>query len=115
MQLFHSRYSAVGFLWSNLKANLPAVLPWLILSLVFDLLQLVPYPPLARFLRSAYGELALFGLFVVFLVLFFPPLRVLWNCWPLPPGRCASTSPASAGPRGSGPRCSAGRCSRARC
>lgn len=87
MQLFHSRYSAVGFLWSNLKANLPAVLPWLILSLVFDLLQLVPYPPLARFLRSAYGELALFGLFVVFLVLFFPPLvRVLWNCRPLPPG-----------------------------
>ena len=87
MQLFHSRYSAVGFLWSNLKANLPAVLPWLILSLVFDLLQLVPYQPLARFLRSAYGELALFGLFVVFLVLFFPPLvRVLWNCRPLPPG-----------------------------
>ena len=87
MQLFHSRYSAGGFVWSNLKANLPAVLPWLILSLVFDLLQLLPYPPLARFLRSPWGELALFGLFVVFLVLFFPPLvRVLWGCRPLPPG-----------------------------
>ncbi|MBP7926588.1 MAG: peptidase M48 Ste24p, partial [Desulfobulbus sp.] len=72
MQLFHSRYSAGGFVWSNLKANLPAVLPWLILSLVFDLLQLLPYPPLARFLRSPWGELALFGLFVIFLVLFFP-------------------------------------------
>lgn len=87
MQLFNSRDSTGGFIWSNFKANLPVVLPWLVLSLAFDLLQLLPYPPLAHFLRSPWGELALFALFVVFLVLFFPPLvRVLWSCRPLPPG-----------------------------
>ena len=86
-RLFQRSYSRGAFVRANLKANLPIVLPWLTLSLVFDCLLLLPIPGLAEALRSSWGDLILFALFLVFLVLVFPPLvRTLWGCTPLPPG-----------------------------
>ena len=42
---------------------------------------------MVKTLRSPWGDLVLFVLFLVFLVLVFPPLvRRLWGCKPLPPG-----------------------------
>ncbi len=85
--LFHRRYTAVGFVLSNIKANLPIVLPWLVLSLVFDLLATLPSPRLQELLNSPWGNLILFLVFIVFLSLLFPPLvRRLWNCRPMEPG-----------------------------
>ncbi len=85
--VFHQRYSPVGFVLSNIKANLPIVLPWLVLSAVFDLLALLPWPGFQELLTSSWGDLILFGVFIVFLALFFPPLvRRLWGCKPVPPG-----------------------------
>lgn len=85
--LFGRSYTPWGFVWSNARANLPIVLPWLLLSLLFDLLKLLPVPALAELLRSPWGELVFFLLFLVFLVLLFPLLvRWLWGCTPLPPG-----------------------------
>ena len=85
--LFHRNYTAVGFVLSNIKANLPIVLPWLALSLVFDLLANLPFPRFQKLLESPWGDLILFLVFVVFLALFFPPLvRRLWNCKPMEPG-----------------------------
>ena len=86
-QLFHRRHTTWGFIGANIKANLPIVLPWLVLSLAFDLLSILPFQGLQGLLRSSWGEVVFLGLFVVFLVLFFPPLvRLLWGCTPLPPG-----------------------------
>ena len=86
-ELFQRTYTPFAFVQSNIKANLPIVLPWLALSLVFDLLQALPFPALAEFLRSPWGDLVLFALFLFFLVLAFPPMvRFLWGCTPLPPG-----------------------------
>lgn len=86
-QLFQRSYTPLAFIRSNFKANLPIVLPWLILSLVFDSLQALPFPQLGKMLRSPWGDLVLFALFLFFLVLAFPPLvRTLWGCTPLPPG-----------------------------
>jgi Zn-dependent protease with chaperone function len=85
--LFGRPYSAVGFVLSNIKANLPIVLPWLALSLVFDLLVNLPFPRFQQLLDSPWGDVILFLVFVVFLALFFPPLvRRLWNCRPMEPG-----------------------------
>ncbi len=76
-----------SFLAANLKINLAILLPWLIISVLFDLIQLVPFPPMKEFLASPWGEpilvlLSLFGL------IFFLPLAIvrLWGCTPLPPG-----------------------------
>ena len=85
--LFHRQHTTGGFIGANIKANLPIVLPWLVLSLTFDLLSLLPLQGLQGVLRSSWGEAVFLGLFVVFLVLFFPPLvRLLWGCTPLEPG-----------------------------
>lgn len=84
--IFHRFYSAASFVASNTRSNLPIILPWLSLSLVFDLLAWLNLPGMRRVLESPAGDLVLFFVFVVFLVLFFPPLvRWLWNCTPLPP------------------------------
>ncbi len=86
-QIFQRPYSSLAFIRSNFKANAPIVLPWLCLSLVFDALQLLPFPQLRQLLRSPWGDLVLFFLFLVFLTLAFPPLvRYLWGCTPLPAG-----------------------------
>jgi len=86
-QIFQRAYTPWSFVRSNAKANLPIVLPWLILSLVFDGLLALPFPELVKILRSPWGDLTLFALFLFFLVLAFPPLvRSLWGCTPLEPG-----------------------------
>jgi len=86
-RLFQCSYTRGAFVRLNIKANLPIVLPWLTLSLVFDGLLLLPVPGLEDVLRSSWGEFALFALFLVFLTFVFPPLvRTLWGCTPLPPG-----------------------------
>ena len=86
-RVFGQPYSARAFIMMNFKANLPIVLPWIILSLCHDLLLLVPYLPLQEVLASQWGDLAFFGLFLIFIALFFPPLvRRLWGCRRLPDG-----------------------------
>ena len=86
-QVFQRVYSPWAFVRANIKVNLPIVLPWLIVSLLFDTLRVLPFPGLAGMLRSPWGEVLLFALFLVFLMFVFPPLvRTLWGCRPLPPG-----------------------------
>jgi Zn-dependent protease with chaperone function len=86
-EVFDRRYTPRSFLLANLKINLPIVLPWLLLTFVFDLLQFLPLPWLQRLLGSAWGEPLIFLLFFLLLAISFPLLIVrLWNCTPLPAG-----------------------------
>jgi Zn-dependent protease with chaperone function len=86
-QIFHRTYTSFAFVRSNFKANLPIVLPWLILSLLVDGLRAFPLPGVTALLRSPWGDIVLYVLFLAFLVVAFPPLvRSLWGCTPLPPG-----------------------------
>jgi Zn-dependent protease with chaperone function len=85
--VFGRRYTAFGFILSNIKANLPIVLPWIVLSLCYDLLTLLPFHAVQVVLASGWGDMVFFGMFLIFVVLFFPPLvRRLWGCRPLPEG-----------------------------
>lgn len=70
---FRRRYTTRGFLSTNIKTNLPIVLPWILLSLAYDLLALLPFPGIKSFFHSGTGEFFSF-IFFVFLVLFFFPL-----------------------------------------
>lgn len=85
--VFDRKYERVAFLLSNIKANLPIVLPWVALSICYDFLTLLPVPSIQKLLESEWGDMILFGLFLIFIVIFFPPLvRRLWGCRPLPEG-----------------------------
>jgi Zn-dependent protease with chaperone function len=84
---FHRSYTAVSFIVSNIRVNLPIILPWLVISLCFDLLSMLQIPGVNRLLDSPWGDVVLFLVFVVFLLFAFPPLvRRLWDCRPLPAG-----------------------------
>ncbi len=85
--LFNRSYTPSAFVFSNIKANLPIVLPWLVLSLAFDLLANLPFPRFQQLLASPWGDVLLFLVFIFFLALFFPPIvRRLWNCRPMDAG-----------------------------
>lgn len=79
------------FIIDNLKTNLSIVLPWLILSLLSDLLKLSPIPAVKHFLASTWGEPLIILAFFLLLSIFFPFLVVrLWNCQSMPAGETRS-------------------------
>ncbi len=86
--VFGRHYQLGSFLALNIKTNLPIVLPWVALSLFYDLLAIAPFGGLKTFVYSAWGDLLFFGIFLLFVMIFFPPLvRRLWGCMELPEGR----------------------------
>ncbi len=86
-QLFGRSYGTAVFLLSNIRTNLPIVLPWIILSLAYDLLALLPVQENMEFLHSESGEYLSLLLFLLLILIFFPPLvRRLWGCTPFPEG-----------------------------
>lgn len=85
--IFQRIHTSLSFIAANIRANLPIILPWMALSFLFDLLALLNVPFLQDVMRSAWGDLLLFTVFIFFLLIFFPPLvRSLWECKPLPAG-----------------------------
>ena len=85
--VFGRRYQATAFIASNIKINLPIVLPWVALSLIYDLVTLFPWAGMQNLLASGWGDLLFFMVFLVLILVFFPPLvRRLWGCKPLPEG-----------------------------
>jgi len=86
-RIFARNYRPLVFIRNNIKVNLPIVLPWIIISLLSDIVALLPLPGLQKFVASEWGDLLLFAVFLLFVVLFFPPLvRRLWGCQKLPAG-----------------------------
>ncbi|MBU1420730.1 MAG: M48 family metalloprotease [Proteobacteria bacterium] len=84
---FGRSYTTLAFLSSNIRTNLPIVLPWILLTLVYDILALLPFPGLKAFFHSQTGEYFSFILFLILVLTFFPPLiRRLWGCIPFPHG-----------------------------
>jgi Zn-dependent protease with chaperone function len=86
-QVFGRSYSAFSFIRTNLQNNIPIVLPWLLLSLLADILYLLPFPGLKRLLHSSWGEPLFFLLFFVVLAVTFPEIITrLWGCRPMKQG-----------------------------
>jgi Zn-dependent protease with chaperone function/Flp pilus assembly protein TadD len=85
--IFGRKHSTVSFILSNIKVNLPIVLPWVILSVLYDAVALLPLPGLQQVIASEWGDLLFFGVFLFFVMIFFPPMvRRLWGCEKLPDG-----------------------------
>ncbi len=83
--IFGGEQSTINFILQNIRINLPVVLPWIGLSLLTDIFTLLPWPWLQSFINSQWGDLLAFGIFLFFVLLFFPPMvRRLWGCTQLP-------------------------------
>ena len=86
-QYFAGAVSKKNFIISNISFSLPALLPWFFLSIVADILGLLPWQPLNGLLQTPAGEIGYIALFLVAISIFGPVLiKKLWNCKPLEPG-----------------------------
>ena len=65
-KIFGRLYSAKEFIISNIKLNLPIVLPWLIINFIADFLKILPGPLSGMLESSEWGETILFLLFFMF-------------------------------------------------
>jgi Zn-dependent protease with chaperone function len=85
--VFGGQQSPSSLVAGNLRFNLALVLPWIALSLMYDMLALIPSGRITLFLDSLWGDLFFLGLFLILVLIFFPPLvRRLWNCAELEDG-----------------------------
>lgn len=86
-RVFGGSYTRSSFVLTQLQVNLPIVLPWVLLSLAFDGISLLPWPALQDWLGSRWGDFVLSLLFFAVIFLLFPPLvRRLWGCVRFPEG-----------------------------
>lgn len=78
---------ALTFLSEQFRNSVVVVLPWLMLSLLYGFLLLVPVPAWQIFLAGAWGEPVVFVGYLLALLFWFPGLLVrMMGCRPLPPG-----------------------------
>jgi Zn-dependent protease with chaperone function len=85
--IFHSSQARGAYLRSQLQFNLPVLFPWLIITILSDLIGLISSPGLRSFLNQPLGEMIYVLVFLMALSVFFPFLiKTWWQCRPIPEG-----------------------------
>ncbi|GBC59879.1 hypothetical protein DENIS_0820 [Desulfonema ishimotonii] len=86
-RLCNSTISRRSYILSNISFAIPVLLPWICLSGIADLIELLPFAPLKQFLATTGGQMVYFLLFL-FVVAIIGPLLIqkAWGCRPLEPG-----------------------------
>ena len=83
-RIFQTNISRRSFIVSNFRLNVPVILPWFLLSLMFDIVILTSRAGITGILNKPWGELLLYALFLGVLAIFIPPfLQYWWGCRPL--------------------------------
>ncbi len=76
--------SAFDHIKANIKFNLVIVLPWLAISVIWDVIVILSTPAMLSWLNSPLVHLGVFGFFIVVLAIFIPLfITYLWDCKPL--------------------------------
>ena len=85
--VFSGRVSKKEYVLSNISFSLPALLPWFCLSIIADILGLLPWEGPKLFMATPLGEMAYIAVFIVAIAVFGPVLiKRLWHCRPLENG-----------------------------
>ena len=85
--IFRSSQARGPYLRSQLQFNLPVLFPWLLITFLSDLIELVSFPGLRSFLNQPIGEMTYVLIFLTVLSIFFPFLiKTWWQCRPLAEG-----------------------------
>lgn len=85
--IFRSSQARGPYLRSQLQFNLPVLFPWLLITLLSDLIELFSPPGLRTFLNQPIGEMTYVLVFLMVLSIFFPFLiKSWWQCRPLAEG-----------------------------
>ncbi|MFW6011049.1 MAG: M48 family metalloprotease [Desulfosalsimonas sp.] len=83
-RLYKTGISRRNYVLSNISFSVPVLLPWLCLSTVADIINLLPFEPLRSFLNSTWGQFVYFLFFLFIIAIFGPALiQLFWGCKPL--------------------------------
>lgn len=88
-KLYISDYSSrLSYIISNISFCIPVVMPWLFLSVIADIINLLPFDAPKRFLSTTEGELTFFVSFLFIIAVFGPVMiQKLWRCRPVEEGK----------------------------
>ncbi len=85
--LYGTELKRWNYMISNIAVSIPVLLPWLMLSGCADLIRMLPFEGLKRFLESTGGQVIYFFLFLMIVAVFGPlMIQKFWGCRPLPAG-----------------------------
>jgi Zn-dependent protease with chaperone function len=83
--IFRADITRRAFLTSHFKFNLPILFPWVVLTLVHDLISLVPWKGMESLQNSPGGQIVFFACFLCLLMVFMPRfIQTWWGCRPFP-------------------------------
>ncbi len=87
-RIYISDYSSgFSYIISNISFCIPVAIPWLILSIIADIINILPYEEPGRFLATTAGELVFFVSFLIIIAVFGPlMIKKLWRCKPVEHG-----------------------------
>ena len=86
-RLYGSAISRQGYIASNLRMSVPILIPWVMISLLADIIFALPFEAPKRFLSTTAGEVIYFVGFLVFVAVFAPlVIQWLWACYPVEDG-----------------------------
>ncbi len=86
-RFFPDTVTRKDFIISNISFSLPALIPWFLLSIIADIVQILPFKILSNFLSTAVGEILYILVFMIAMAVFGPLLiQKLWKCQPLEDG-----------------------------
>jgi len=82
--LFGSPISRRSYVLGQVRLNFPILLPWMALSLLYDLVELSGWKALKAIFDSPGGQILFFSIFLATLMIFMPRwIQFLWGCKPI--------------------------------
>lgn len=85
--LFPGNIPKKEYLLGQISFNLPVLLPWLALSTILDIINLLPFSGLKQFLETTIGQAIYFFVFLFIAAVLAPAVvKLFWRCRPLPSG-----------------------------
>jgi Zn-dependent protease with chaperone function len=87
-RFFPDSVTKKDFIVSNISFSLPALIPWFLISIVADIIQILPFKIISTFLSTALGEICYILFFLISMAIFGPLLiQKIWKCKSLKNGK----------------------------
>ncbi len=86
-KLYPSDFSRGTYIWSQISFAIPVLLPWIIISGIYDLIHALPFAGPKQILSTLQGQIVSFAIFLGVLLLVAPAMiQRIWGCKPLNDG-----------------------------
>ncbi len=86
-KLYPSDFSRGTYIWSQISFAIPVLLPWIIISGIYDLIHALPFAGPKQILSTLQGQIFSFAIFLGVLLLVAPAMiQKIWGCKPLNDG-----------------------------